>query len=117
MLTNPETLHCLVAEDEGMVAIHIEEMLSDLGHTVTLVSNLEAALAEASSGAFDCAILDVNLRGRRSFPVADALAARGIRFAFATGYGVDGVDARFEDTPVLEKPFSITELQGVLSSF
>jgi CheY-like chemotaxis protein len=62
------------------------------------------ALAAASEGRFDAAILDINLAGIPIYPVADALAARQIPFVFLTGYGVDAVDPRFSHIPVLEKP-------------
>ena len=46
-------------------------------------------------------MLDVNLAGDRSFPVADALAERGIPFLFATGYGLAGIEEAYRGRPVL----------------
>jgi CheY-like chemotaxis protein len=107
---------CLVLEDEAMVAMLMEDMLAELGYEARLASTVENALNEAVSGGFDCAILDVNLRGRRSYPVAEALLARGIPFAFVTGYGLEGVDPRFRDAAVLQKPFSTSDLQQVIQA-
>lgn len=98
-----------------MVAMHVESLLCDLGYDVTIASSVEDALVQASSGQFHWALLDVNLRGRQSFVVADALCDRGIPFAFATGYGAEGVDPRFAGTPVLQKPFTQSDLRQVLS--
>ena len=64
-----ERLRILVVEDEALIAMMIEDYLLDMGHEVVgPVSRLEAAVETAREGAFDCALLDVNLSGRRSFP-------------------------------------------------
>ena len=110
-------LRILIVEDEMLVAMNIEDMLLDLGHEVAgIVSRLEPALALARDGAFDVAMLDVNLAGDRSFAVADLLAARGIPFLFATGYGLDGIDEKYRDRPVLQKPFRARELAALVET-
>jgi CheY-like chemotaxis protein len=100
-------LRILLVEDEAMVAMIIEDTLNDLGcEIVGPMSNIERALAAArTTERIDGAFLDVNLRGELVYPVAEALAARGVPFAFVTGYGEKGIDARFRDAPVLSKPF------------
>lgn len=86
-------LRILVVEDEMTIALMIEDMLTDLGHDVVeLAMRLPRALAAARNETFDFAILDVNLDGHRSSPVAEVLIERGIPFVFATGYGSDGID-------------------------
>ena len=102
----------LVVEDEGAIAMLIEEMLEDLGcEIVASVARLAAAQDRARTAQIDLAILDVNLAGERVFPVAQILRSRGIAFLFSTGYGASGVPAEFADYPVLHKPFSEGELQ------
>ncbi len=97
-----------------LVAMNIEDMLLDLGYEVAgLASRLEPALALAREGAFDIAMLDVNLAGQASFPVADALK-RGIPFLFATGYGIQGITENYRSAPVLQKPFRARDLQEAL---
>jgi CheY-like chemotaxis protein len=104
-------LRILVVEDEMLVAMNIEDMLLDLGHEVAgLASRLEPALSLAREGDFDLAMLDVNLAGQQSFPVADVLIGRGIPFLFATGYGIKGIAADYRDRPVLQKPFRTRDL-------
>ena len=99
-----------------LVAMNIEDMLLDLGHEVAgLASRLEPALSLAREGAFDLAMLDVNLAGQQSFPVADILAARGIPFLFATGYGTKGIAEQYRDRPVLQKPFRARDLGEALA--
>jgi CheY-like chemotaxis protein len=110
-------LRILIVEDEMLVAMNIEDMLLDLGHEVAgLASRLEPALALARESIFDAAMLDVNLAGEPSFPVADLLVERGIPFLFATGYGRAGLEERFRAFPILQKPFRAAELQAALAS-
>ena len=108
-------LRILIVEDEMLVAMNIEDMLLDLGHEVAgLASRLEPALSLAREGEFDIAMLDVNLAGQPSFPVAAILAQRGIPFLFATGYGAKGIAEEYRDYPVLQKPFRVTDLGEAL---
>jgi len=108
-------LRILIVEDEMLVAMNIEDMLLDLGHEVAgLASRVEPALALAREGAFDLAMLDVNLAGQPSFPVADILAARGIPFLFATGYGSKGIAGGYRHHVVLQKPFRSKDLAQAL---
>ena len=109
-------LRILIVEDEMLVAMNIEDMLLELGHEVAgLASRLGPALALAGESRFDAAMLDVNLDGEPSFPVADLLARRGIPFLFATGYGRQGIDGRYRDFPMLQKPFRTVELGAALA--
>ena len=110
-------LRVLIVEDEMLVAMNIEDMLLERGHEVAgIAGRLEPALALARDGAFDVAMLDVNLAGDRSFPVADLLIARGIPFLFATGYGLGGIDDKYRDRPVLQKPFRAAELAAAVEA-
>jgi CheY-like chemotaxis protein len=108
-------LRILIVEDEMLVAMNIEDILLDLGHEVAgLAGRLEGALALAREATLDLAMLDVNLAGEQSFPVADALIERGIPFLFATGYGIKGIPERYRDRPVLQKPFRAQDLAEAL---
>lgn len=101
-----ERLRVLIVEDEMLVAMNIEDMLLDLGHEVAgIASRLEPALSLAAEADFDFALLDVNLAGSPSFPVAAVLRDRGLPFLFATGYGTKGIIEEFRSYPVLQKPF------------
>lgn len=108
-------LRVLVVEDEMMVSMLIEDMLSDMGCTVVgPASRLDEAMELAQAGGIDCAVLDVNLGGQPIFPVADVLRERGCPFAFATGYGDAGLRDVDRGTPVLQKPFREGDLARVL---
>ncbi|WP_022963939.1 response regulator [Halopseudomonas pelagia] len=102
----------LVVEDEMTIALMIEEMLLDLGaQVIGPESRLDAALPLAGEASLDAAILDVNIRGGTSYPVADILAARGIPFIFCSGYNDWALEERHRDRPRLTKPYSLKALQ------
>lgn len=107
----------LVVEDEMLVLMIIEEALGDLGCTsVTTAATVDDALALLDEQTFDAAILDVNLNGSKSYPIANALAARNIPFLFLTGYsGLSIIDGH-QDRPILQKPFQDGKLKKILSS-
>jgi CheY-like chemotaxis protein len=106
----------LVVEDEFLVALDMAQMIEERGGTVVgPAGNLDRAMALARSQMIDGAILDVNLDKRDSFPVADALLARGIPVVFATGYDGPLLPERFADTPKLAKPFTEAAVERTLS--
>lgn len=105
----------LVVEDEPIVAMHLEDMLEDLGCEVAgSYARLEEARAAAAVGDFDLAILDVNLGGTESFPVAEVLSTRGVPFVFATGYG--GRETPFPQARTVTKPYRQEDLERALIS-
>jgi CheY-like chemotaxis protein len=107
----------LVVEDELMIRMLLEDMLRELGYTIVAeAAHIEAALEAANNADFDLAILDVNLNGQPISPVADALAARGTPFVFATGYGERSLPELYRDRPTLKKPFQMEGLQRLLQS-
>ncbi|HEY7663211.1 MAG TPA: response regulator [Xanthobacteraceae bacterium] len=107
----------LVVEDELMIRMLLEDMLSELGYTVAAeAARIDEALEAAKSADFDLAILDVNLDGQPISPVVDALVARGTPFVFATGYGERGLPERYRDRPTLKKPFQMEGLQRMLQN-
>ena len=109
-------LRVLLVEDENLVALLLEDMLAELGHTVVgPVARLDKALEIAQLEAFDVAILDVNINGEEAYPIAEALAARGIPFVFSTGYGKQSLRAPYSDRPALQKPFERHDLQKLLA--
>ncbi len=98
----------LVLEDNMIIALDLEDMLTRLGvKQVTVASSVAQAMDALAEGLPPFAILDVNLGQETSFPVADALQAAGVPFAFGTGFGDSAAfPDRFKETPVLQKPYS-----------
>jgi CheY-like chemotaxis protein len=104
-------------EDELMIRMLLEDMLSELGYTIVAeAAHIEEALEAANNVDFDLAILDVNLNGQPISPVADALVARGTPFVFATGYGERSLPEPYRDRPTLKKPFQMEGLQRLLQN-
>lgn len=107
----------LVVEDEMLVLMNIEYLLADLGcESVTAAATVDQALALLEAQVFDAAVLDVNLNGCESYPVAVALGARGVPFAFSTGYNGEDMRDEFRDRPVLRKPYQREGLVQILTS-
>lgn len=106
----------LVVEDETLVLMMLEDMLTDLGcESIATAATVDKALALINTQVFDVAILDVNLHGNTSSLVAESLLARGIPFAFCTGnYAHKSTDAD-RKAPVLKKPFKQEELAEILT--
>ena len=106
----------MVAEDELLIAMLIEDILADAGCLlVGPFSNVPDALAAAKDATIDIALLDVNLRGQMIYPAAEVLAARGIPFLLLSGYGRDAVPPNHPDWEACAKPFKTAELTKMLS--
>ena len=85
-----------------------------LGHdAVGPAANLDAAQALAATP-IDVAIIDVSLGRQSGYPAAELLAVRGVPFAFATGYGLDGLDSTGRGRPTLTKPFEFDALRAAV---
>jgi CheY-like chemotaxis protein len=107
----------LVVEDEMLVLMSIEDMLADLGcESVAAAATVDQAVALIDAQVFDAAMLDMNLNGTKSFPVADKLAELGVPFIFATGYSAQDMRDGYGDRPLLKKPIRYAELAGVFAS-
>jgi CheY-like chemotaxis protein len=108
-------LRVLLVEDEMMVALLLETMLTDLGHRVVgPVARLEEGLEMVEREAIDLAVLDVNINGNEAYPIAAVIEARGIPFIFATGYGSTGLHPAYSDRPVLQKPYRSCDLEAAI---
>lgn len=105
----------LVVEDESILAMLLEDFLDDLGYRRPAVaSTVSRALATLETDTITFAILDINLGGEKSFPIADALDARAIPYFFMTGYGAAGVPERLRDRYILQKPYGLDALKMAL---
>ncbi|TNC74134.1 response regulator [Rubellimicrobium roseum] len=106
----------LVVEDEVIVAMLIEDILTDMGATVVgPAGRVGKALDLLGAEDVDAALLDVNLAGEITTPVAEELRRRGIPFAFATGYGAGGLPEGFAAQPILQKPFQERDLGQIMA--
>lgn len=95
----------LVVEDEFLVALDLEAELEEMGALVTCVSTLRQATGQAKTGNFDAAIVDLNLQGEESYPVADLLREQHVPFVFHTGQGErSALMRRYPGVTVCNKP-------------
>lgn len=107
----------LVVEDETLVAMLIEDFLLEYGCSIIgPCGSVDSALKTARTEMFDVAILDVNLRGDKVYPVAEALTERNIPFLFLSGYGDEAIPRDRVSWKVCPKPFRANELMQMLSS-
>jgi len=98
-------MRVLIAEDEFLVGIQLEEDLRSAGCSIVgPFSTVETATRAARRERFDLAILDINLNGDRVYPLADELSARGIPFIFLSGYIAADLPERFRGSPQIAKP-------------
>lgn len=114
-----EGLRVLIVEDETLIAMMLEDLLEGIGCRIAgAAATVAQALDQlaALGGQVDVAVLDVNLGGEKVYPVADALAARGVPFMFATGYGTSGVSDRYPERTVIAKPYRLLTLSQALRS-
>lgn len=107
----------LIVEDEMMIALLIEDVLGELGYDVVgPAGKLEAAITLARDEMFSAAILDVNIRGGDTFPVATILRERGIPFFLASGYGKWALPDAFQGHPLLQKPFTASDVEKAMDA-
>jgi DNA-binding response OmpR family regulator len=111
----------LVVEDEVLVSMLLEDELRDAGATVlgpapSVGDALRLAEAAAADGGLSAAVLDINLEGQHVWPVADRLAALGVPFLFATGYGENCDTGGHGAAPVLHKPFDVETLVAAVAT-
>jgi CheY-like chemotaxis protein len=107
----------LIVEDELMIRMLLEGMLTDLGHIVAAeAGGLDEAISLAKQAEFDVAVLDVNLNGTPVTPVVEILLQRGVPFIFASGYGQRGLPEAYRTAPVLQKPFQADALQEAIEA-
>lgn len=104
--------HVLVVEDNMIIAMDAEELVTELGAArVTVASDVDGAVSAVSSTTFNFALLDVNLGAETSEPIAALLSEKGIPFAFATGYGdATAVTKAYPEAPVIQKPYDKSSL-------
>lgn len=105
----------LLVEDETRIAMLLHDALEDIGcEVVAMASRLEEGFEKATSLTFDIALLDVDLNGQPSYPIALALADRGCAFLFATAYNASMLPPRLRGALLLQKPFMRRELERAL---
>lgn len=97
----------LIVEDEYFVADDLAQQLEAAGAEILgPAPTLERAVELLEAEQPDAAVLDINLRGERVYPLADDLKRRGVPFVFATGYDARVIPDAYAAVPRCEKPVS-----------
>lgn len=105
-----------IVEDEALLLCELEDLVVHLGYDVAgSATSVDRAMDKLSDGPLpDVALLDLNLNGTPSDPVADHLVKRGVPIIFVSGYGARGLDERFTGFDVLQKPYDEATLADAL---
>ncbi|MDB5431652.1 MAG: response regulator receiver protein [Caulobacter sp.] len=110
-----KTRRVMIVEDEMIVAWLLEDLLDELGYTVAgPAKSVRQAQALIAAGGIDAAVLDINLDGEMSYPVADTLAAQGVPFIFSSGYSRDSLPEAYRSCPLIQKPFDPRKVAAAL---
>lgn len=104
----------LLVEDEPIIGFALEDMLHDAGADARLACSLDEGLRCAGECAWDAAILDVNLHGRQSFPLARILLAAGVPVVFVTGNTQQDWPADLAAVPTITKPYDAAAIRRAL---
>ena len=106
--------HCriLIVQDQYMIAEDPQRDLERLGIVVIgpAPSATIALRLIAATPVLNGAILDIDLQGKPSFPVADVLRARGIPFVFTTSHEVSILPVAYRDVRRFKKPVDMQEV-------
>ncbi len=102
----------LLVEDEPIIGFALEDMMIEEGAETQFASSLDDAMELARSNEFDAALVDVNLHGRESYPLARELLKRNVAVVFATGYGVEPMTDDLANVPAIAKPYDIHAIRN-----
>jgi CheY-like chemotaxis protein len=107
----------LIVEDDALLGMAIGLCVQDAGYEVAgLARSVEAALETLRRETVDAALLDINLQGELVFPVANALAERGVPFVFVTAHPPLQIPEKHRHRPVIPKPYYDAAICAALQS-
>ena len=110
---------CLVVEDNMIIAMDVEDMLTDLGvENITVLNSVHDALEFLGKHSVEFGVLDINLGMETSEKIAERMVQQQTPFLFTTGYG-ETIDmlGNFPNTHVLQKPYNKSSLAEAITSF
>jgi CheY-like chemotaxis protein len=113
------SLRVMIVEDEPLIAMAMEMLVEDAGGVLagSAASVREALALVASLDRIDVALLDCNLGMEPAWPVAEALARRGVPFAFTSGQGLKDIDPKFASHTVFAKPVEEEKVKRFLRQY
>lgn len=110
-------IRVLIVEDDPFIAMDIESAVSEeLGGDAELIVVESVSQARrAADQPLDCALLDIDVVGGKTFAIAASLRARGTPLAFVSGSAPSEVPPELRDVRFVRKPFSADELGRFVS--
>lgn len=112
-----EEARILLVEDDVLIGMMLVDMFEALGVTEPLqATTIEEALTLLETVPVVGALVDINLGDAKGWPVADALAARDIPFAFTSGGG-DTIPSAHAHRKLVAKPFRLSDIEQALRGF
>jgi len=106
----------MLVEDESLIAMMMEQTLSDLGYDVVgPFGTVREAIEAIECEPVDAAILDINLGGEMAYPIARILQGRKVPFVFMTGYGAETIGAPFPGVRTFQKPLERETLRQLFA--
>ncbi len=105
----------LILEDEVLVGLDMSLELQDHGYQcLGPATTIDQAMALINAHDVAFAILDANLDGKSSAPVAERLSQDGTPFVYVSGYEARYVSEHLPEAPLLPKPWRIEELKPLM---
>jgi CheY-like chemotaxis protein len=111
----PPKPNVLVVEDEALIRLHLESILSELGCLVRIASDEEEAVAAIRLSSPDAAFLDLHLKSGTSEGIAALLKSRGVPLVLCSGSIGGSLPQVFEGPPIPPKPFGDEQVEAVLT--
>jgi DNA-binding NtrC family response regulator len=107
----------LIVEDSPVVGPFTADVLAELGYDVVgPAPNMATARELIDAGGFDAALVDINIRGERVFPLCEMLAVRNKPFVLTSGYADWAMPEKWDDRPRLQKPYTIDQVEKALDA-
>jgi DNA-binding NarL/FixJ family response regulator len=107
----------LLIEDDSLTAIQITRAFEALGvEIIGPAGSLGKAIELAESEEFDCALVDINLRGVDAYPAVDILMRRNSPVAFVTVYDKATIPENYRKIPLIQKPVDASEIAKALAA-
>jgi CheY-like chemotaxis protein len=100
-------LRVFIAEDEPILLLALEDVLTDLGCVVVgTAARVKDSLAFVADNVFDLAVLDGALSDGNIDPVVEILMARRTPIVIASGFSSPSFSATFKAAVFIRKPYT-----------
>jgi DNA-binding response OmpR family regulator len=108
------TTHVLIVEDDPLIAMDLEAIAEEEGHSTTWCATLREALGEVDRRDYALALLDVDVPDGKTFAVARRLMDRAVPFAFVSAIRRVDIPLEFADARIVGKPYRPNEVRSAL---